>query len=77
MPIGHTSINALVDCIEVAGGRFVPHGFRATASSLLNEASFRPDVIEKLLAHKTDRSSVRGIYNQAAYMHERMKLISG
>src|SRR5439155_18042370 len=31
-------------------GRMTGHGFRAVASSLLNEARYRPDVIERQLA---------------------------
>jgi len=38
------------------------HGFRAVASSVLNEAGYRPDVIERQLAHK-ERNAVRGAYN--------------
>jgi integrase len=52
----------------------VPHGFRATASSILNEAGFRPDVIERQLAHR-ERNKVRAIYNQAEYAHERREML--
>lgn len=51
-----------------------PHGFRSTASSLLNmSGKFRPDVIEKALAH-VDRSGVRAIYNRADYWPERVEM---
>ena len=33
-------------------GRATVHGFRAMASTALNEMGFRPDVIERQLAHK-------------------------
>lgn len=66
-PIGHTTLNSVIDRLDIKGGRFVPHGFRATASSLLNERGFRPDVIEKALAHESGRKTSRGIYNRAAY----------
>ena len=46
---------------------FSAHGFRATASTILNELGFRPDVIERQLAHK-DRNKVRASYNQAEYL---------
>jgi integrase len=49
---------------------FSAHGFRATASTILNELSFRPDVIERQLAH-TERNKVRASYNQAEYLNER------
>jgi integrase len=49
---------------------FSAHGFRATASTILNEAGFRSDVIEKQLAHQ-ERNKVRASYNRATYMDER------
>lgn len=49
---------------------FSAHGFRATASTMLNEAGFRSDVIERQLAHQ-DRNQVRASYNHAQYLDER------
>jgi integrase len=49
---------------------FSAHGFRSTASTMLNEAGFRSDVIERQLAHQ-DRNKVRASYNHAQYMDER------
>jgi integrase len=46
------------------------HGFRATASTLLNELGYEPDIIERQLAHG-DTDKVRAIYNRAAYMDKR------
>lgn len=73
-PIGHTTINNVIDRLEINGARFVPHGFRATASTVLNEAGFRYDVIERQLAHK-ERNRVRATYNQAEYAHERREML--
>lgn len=73
-PIGHTTINNVIDRLDINGARFVPHGFRATASSILNEANFRHDVIERQLAHR-DRNKVRAVYNQAEYAHERREML--
>lgn len=39
--------------------RATAHGFRSTASTILNEYGFRPDVIERQLAH-VERNNVRG-----------------
>lgn len=50
------------------------HGFRATASTLLNEVGFRLDVIEAQLAHSS-ADKIRAIYNRAQYMEERRKLM--
>lgn len=50
------------------------HGFRAMASTNLNELGFRVDVIETQLAHK-EPDSVRLAYNRAQYMEERRKMM--
>lgn len=50
------------------------HGFRAMASTRLNELGYRPDVIEAQLAHK-EPDAVRLAYNRAEYMAERIKLM--
>jgi integrase len=50
------------------------HGFRAMASTRLNEMGFRADVIEAQLAHK-EPDGVRLAYNRAEYTEERKKLM--
>lgn len=56
-------------------GRMTGHGFRAVASTILNESGlFRPDVIEHQLAH-CERNEVRGAYNRAEYLPERRKMM--
>jgi integrase len=55
-------------------GRFSPHGIRATGSTILNELGFRPDVIERQLAH-AERNKVRASYNHAAYLPERKEMM--
>jgi len=53
------------------------HGFRAMASTRLNEMpGVRPDVIEAQLAHK-EQDSVRLAYNRAEYTEERRKMMNG
>jgi len=51
-------------------GRLVSHGFRALASTTLNEQGFDPDIIETALAH-TDSNTVRAAYNRAEYLERR------
>lgn len=53
---------------------FSAHGFRATASTFLNEAGFRSDVIERQLAH-AERNKVRASYNHAEYLEERRAMM--
>lgn len=50
-------------------GRMSVHGFRTSASTLLNENGHHPDVIEAALAHT--RGDIRSIYNKAKYLPER------
>ena len=56
-------------------GKATPHGFRATASSILNEQNFNSDAIERQLSH-TERNKVKGAYNyNAEFMDERKKIM--
>lgn len=55
-------------------GSATGHGFRSTASTILNEHGFRPDVIERQLAH-SERNSVRAAYNHAQYLPERREMM--
>ena len=50
------------------------HGFRGIASTALNEMGYRPDVIERQLAH-TERDGVRAAYNHAQYLPERIAMM--
>ena len=50
------------------------HGFRTTASTTLNEAGFRVDVIERQLAHG-DRNKIRAAYNRSQYLSERTEMM--
>jgi integrase len=54
--------------------RTTGHGFRSTASTILNEHEFRADVIERQLAH-SERNTVRAAYNHAQYLPERRKMM--
>lgn len=54
--------------------RTTVHGFRATASTILNESGFRSDVIERQLSH-SERNKVRASYNHAQYLPERRKMM--
>jgi integrase len=50
------------------------HGFRTTASTLLNEQGWSPDAIERQLCHMP-RDQVRAAYNRAQYLEERRKMM--
>lgn len=55
-------------------GKMTGHGFRAVASTILNELGFNSDVIERQLAH-CERNEVRGAYNRAEYLADRKKMM--
>jgi len=50
------------------------HGFRTTASTILNESGYRVDVIERQLAHG-ERNKVRAAYNRSQYLAERREMM--
>ena len=72
-PISDATINYALRRMGYGPDRIVGHGFRAMASTQLNEQGFPPDVIELQLAHAD--SSVRAIYNRATRLPERRKMM--
>ena len=52
--------------------RMTGHGFRAVASTVLNEHGFNEDWIERQLDHR-HRNNVRDAYNRAKYLPQRRK----
>jgi integrase len=50
------------------------HGFRSTASTILNERGYNFDVIEAVLGRQ-EQNAVRRAYNRARYWPERVKLM--
>src|SRR3546814_14081229 len=50
------------------------HGFRSTASSLLNESGkWNPDAIERALSHR-EANQVRAAYHRSIYWPERVQM---
>jgi len=68
--------NALIEALYWMGykNQMTAHGFRAIASTVLNEHEFRADVIERQLAH-IDGNQVRRAYNRAEYLEERAAMM--
>jgi integrase len=55
--------------------RATVHGFRASASTILNEVlGFDKDIVERQLAHK-EPNKVRAAYNRAQYLAERREMM--
>lgn len=73
-PISENTVNQALRRLGYAG-TMTAHGFRSTASSLLNESGkWSPDVIEAALAHK-DKDQVRSIYNRTRYWQPRVEMM--
>lgn len=73
-PIGQTTLISALRRMGVKKEDTCIHGFRAMASTLLNEKGYHADVIERQLAH-VPYERVRGIYNRAEYLPERRKML--
>lgn len=56
--------------------RATVHGFRSTASTILNESGFNSDWIERQLAH-VEANEVRAAYNAAQWLPDRRKMMNG
>ncbi len=70
------SISVAVDLARSKGlalDHFGPHDMRRTASTLLHEAGFNSDWIEKCLAH--EQKGVRAVYNKAEYAEQRRGML--
>ena len=72
--MSENTINAALRRLGYTSSEMTAHGFRSTASSLLNESGkWSPDAIERALAHR-DSNSVRGIYHRGAHWDERVRM---
>ena len=66
---------ALIKAVrKLSNDKAVPHGFRHTFSTIMNEQGFNADHIERQLAH-VEENKVRGTYNKAEYLIERRKMM--
>jgi len=73
-PMSENTVNAALRRMGYDKNTMTGHGFRALASTRLNEMGWAPDVIERQLAH-AERNKVRAAYNRASYMTERVKMM--
>ncbi|MCP2135842.1 integrase [Rhizobium sp. SLBN-94] len=73
--LSENSMNSALRRMGVTEAQHTAHGFRSSASSILNESGeFSVDAIEAQLAH-LDTRAVRRIYNRATYWEERAKMM--
>lgn len=73
-PLSDAAMNSALRRMGYSQDEMTAHGFRASASTILNERGFDPDVIEAVLAHQ-DKDAVRRAYNRATYWPQRVKLM--
>jgi integrase len=74
--MSENTLNAALRRMGFRNEDMTSHGFRASASSMLNESGlWNPDAIERQLAH-VDGDSVRRAYARAEFWDERVKMMS-
>lgn len=73
-PMSENTINAGLRRLGYASDEMTAHGFRAMASTLLNESGkWHPDAIERALAHG-ENDKVRAAYHRGAHWKERVEM---
>lgn len=73
-PISENTMNQALRRMSFAPSEMTSHGFRASASSLINESGlWNQDAIEAELSH-ADPNQIRRIYHRALYWDERVKM---
>ena len=73
-PMSENTVNTALKSMGFDGDTMVGHGFRATASTLLHEMGWPPEIIELQLAHR-QRNQVAAAYNRSARIDERTKMM--
>ncbi|WP_340588536.1 tyrosine-type recombinase/integrase [Erythrobacter alti] len=73
-PMSENTMNQALRRMGYTKDEMTAHGWRATASTLLNESGkWNEDAIERSLAH-TDRNQIRGTYSRGTYWNERVDM---
>jgi len=74
-PMSNNTINAALRRLGYDKTQMTAHGFRSLASTRLNELGYKPDLIEKQLAHE-ESNKIRAAYNRAEYLEERTEMMT-
>lgn len=72
-PFAHNALNFALNGLAIPIPAFTLHDLRRTASTLLHEAGYPSDVVEKALNHTIGGS--RGVYNRAEYRDQRKEML--
>ncbi len=74
VPMSENTINVVLRRLGYTSDEMTAHGFRSTASTLLNESGlWSSDAIEHALAHK-DTNKVRAAYHRGKHWDERVRM---
>lgn len=80
IPMSKATLNQVTKLTFIAAqkdgkalAKFGPHDLRRTGSTLLHEAGYNTDWIEKCLAH--EQKGVRAVYNKAEYAEQRRVML--
>jgi integrase len=75
-PLSDNTFNASLRSLGFTGEEVTAHGFRTTASTLLNESGYwHPDAIERALAHQ-EPNAVRRAYARGEFWDERVRMVA-
>lgn len=72
--LSENTFNAALRRMGYDRNEVTAHGFRSTASTILNNRGFDPEVIEAALAHQ-DKNEIRRTYNRSTYFDQRVTLM--
>ena len=72
--LSENAFNTVLRRLGYSGDEVTAHGFRVTASTILNSREHNPDVIEAVLAHQ-DTNAIRRTYNRTTYWDRRVELM--
>ncbi|WP_260839352.1 site-specific integrase [Methylomonas koyamae] len=73
-PMSDGTIRTALKTLGYESDQMSAHGFRTTASTLLNEQGWSPDAIERQLCHMP-KDQVRAACNRAQYLDERRRMM--
>jgi integrase len=73
-PMSENTLNAALRRLGYGNNEMTSHGFRAMASTLLNESGlWNPDAIERALGHQ-ERNAIRAAYHRGTHLKERFEM---
>ena len=74
-PLSENAMNSSLRRMGFTGDEMTAHGFRSSASTILNSRGYNRDVIEAALGHQ-DEDEIRRAYNRGKYWPQRVELMN-